>query len=197
MRSRLALIVLIAIALAASVPVLAQTFSDEFPPPTEPVPTTRIFLSLTGETQGDIEGDATFPGEEGSTEIIGFSHEITSPRDAASGLPTGKRQHKPFVVTKPTDKTTPILYTSLTQNEVIEGVFRFYRPSPVDGTMEHFYTIKLTGGRIAGVHSESSKDTGHQPQEELVIVYKTISWTWEPTGATATDDWQTNRRGKK
>ncbi len=27
--------------------------------------------------------------------------------DPASGLPTGKRQHKPFVLTKPVDKGTP------------------------------------------------------------------------------------------
>ena len=29
---------------------------------------------------------------------------VESPRDAASGLPTGKRQHKPVTVTKPIDK---------------------------------------------------------------------------------------------
>ena len=33
---------------------------------------------------------------------------IVSPRDTASGLPTGKRQHKPVVVTKPVDKAAPI-----------------------------------------------------------------------------------------
>lgn len=30
-------------------------------------------------------------------------------REAASGLPTGKRQHKPVVVTKPIDKASPLL----------------------------------------------------------------------------------------
>ncbi len=29
-------------------------------------------------------------------------------KDAASGLPTGKRQHKPVSVTKPVDKATPV-----------------------------------------------------------------------------------------
>jgi len=40
---------------------------------------------------------------------ISFEQEIVSPRDAASGLPTGKRQHKPFVITKELDKSSPIL----------------------------------------------------------------------------------------
>jgi hypothetical protein len=38
---------------------------------------------------------------------ITFEQEIVSPRDAASGLPTGKRMHKPFVITKELDKTQP------------------------------------------------------------------------------------------
>lgn len=37
---------------------------------------------------------------------------INQPRDAASGLPTGKRQHKPVSITKPVDKASPLLATS-------------------------------------------------------------------------------------
>lgn len=40
---------------------------------------------------------------------ISFEQEILSPRDAASGLPTGKRQHKPFVITKELDKSSPTM----------------------------------------------------------------------------------------
>ena len=39
--------------------------------------------------------------EDGCSIIVG--HEIISPRDAASGLPTGKRMHRPFVITKEID----------------------------------------------------------------------------------------------
>ncbi len=37
------------------------------------------------------------------------AHEVKSPRDAASGQATGKRMHKPLVVTKELDKSTPLL----------------------------------------------------------------------------------------
>ncbi len=43
--------------------------------------------------------------------------EVTSPRDAASGLATGKRQHKPYTITSTIDKSTPILYKSVSGNE--------------------------------------------------------------------------------
>jgi hypothetical protein len=38
------------------------------------------------------------------------SSDVIKPRDAASGLPTGKRQHKPFTITKRIDKSSPTLY---------------------------------------------------------------------------------------
>jgi hypothetical protein len=41
--------------------------------------------------------------------VINFEQDIVSPRDAASGLPTGKRMHKPFVITKELDKSSPLL----------------------------------------------------------------------------------------
>lgn len=40
---------------------------------------------------------------------ISFMQEVVSPRDAASGLPTGKRMHKPFVITKELDKSSPMM----------------------------------------------------------------------------------------
>ncbi len=42
---------------------------------------------------------------------------VTSPRDAASGLPTGKRMHKPLTITKELDKTTPLLSFTAPAND--------------------------------------------------------------------------------
>ena len=55
---------------------------------------------------------------------------IVQPRDAASGLPTGKRQHKPINTTKPLDKSSPILLESPNLNNQKSA----YRKCP-DGTM--------------------------------------------------------------
>ena len=38
--------------------------------------------------------------------VISFEQYVVSPRDAASGLPTGKRMHKPFVITKELDRSS-------------------------------------------------------------------------------------------
>jgi hypothetical protein len=41
------------------------------------------------------------------TEVVGALLDETAPRDASSGLPTGKRMHMPFVIVKTTDKSSP------------------------------------------------------------------------------------------
>ena len=51
---------------------------------------------------GDLDGD-------GRAVTLIPQHEVVSPRDSASGLPTGKRQHNPMTITKEWDATTPLL----------------------------------------------------------------------------------------
>ena len=79
----------------------------------------NAYLTLKGQKQGQIKGSVTKKGREGKIEIISLSHEIVSPRDAASGQANGKRQHKPFVITKELDKASPLLNTMLTNNQNI------------------------------------------------------------------------------
>ena len=55
-------------------------------------------------------------------QIIGLSHQIVSPRDAASGQATGKRQHKPFTITKEIDKSSPLFLRSIFTNETLTSV---------------------------------------------------------------------------
>ncbi|WP_044246058.1 type VI secretion system tube protein Hcp, partial [Chondromyces apiculatus] len=43
------------------------------------------YLRLKGQTQGDIKGSVIQKGREDSIMVIAVSHEIISPRDAASG----------------------------------------------------------------------------------------------------------------
>ena len=70
----------------------------------------NAYLKLTGQKQSDIKGSVTQKGREGKIMVIAASHEIISSRDAASELATGKRQHKPFTITKELDKSTPIAF---------------------------------------------------------------------------------------
>ncbi|HUJ28631.1 MAG TPA: type VI secretion system tube protein Hcp [Myxococcales bacterium] len=49
------------------------------------------YLTLTGQKSGQIHGSITQAGREKSIGVIAVSHQIESPRDPQSGLPTGQR----------------------------------------------------------------------------------------------------------
>ena len=134
-------------------------------------------------------------GTEHTMEIYGWSHEIVSPRDAASGLPTGKRQHKPITVTKPTDKSSPIIMKALVNNEVFtEGTLTCYqvrngREEPV--RIVHFTECFLCTWRSSeGSVDNADAEHTHATREHVSFCYQKITWTYTDGGVTHTDDWQ-------
>jgi type VI secretion system secreted protein Hcp len=157
------------------------------------------YMTLKGRVSGDIKGSVTTPGHEGAIRVVAVQHEITSPRDAQSGLPTGKRQHKPFVVTKELDKSTPILYKVLATNESIASlVVKFMAPAPTgpSGATINDYTVTLTNASIADITfvmpSTVDATTSKSPELDRVsFTYQKIEWTWTEGGISASDDWET------
>lgn len=141
---------------------------------------------VTCDSQGDISGDSS--RQNGAIEVLGFSHSVVSPRDAASGLPTGKRQHKPITITKPVDKATPKLYQGLSMNENCGNVrLEFFKPDSTGKTV-NFYSIELLNAHIVSISTYQSD--GQAPREHVSFTYQKIIWTWEDGGITFEDDWQ-------
>lgn len=158
------------------------------------------YMSLKGQKQGDIKGSITQKGREGKIGVIAMSHEIVSPRDAATGLPTGKRQHKPFVITKELDKSSPLLYNALVNNENIsEWELQFWTPqlsaATGVGAEKQHYTIKLINANIASIdfrmlNNKNPELMRYAEYEEVAFTYQKIEWTWVDGGIMAMDDWE-------
>jgi type VI secretion system secreted protein Hcp len=154
----------------------------------------NAFLRLKGQKQGDIKGSVTQKGREGKIMVIASNHEIVSPRDQATGLPTGKRKHNPFVITKEVDKSTPLLYQAMENNEnITEWELQFWEPSAT-GVEKQYYTVKLTNATIVDIrfvmpnnkHADLAKLNNY---EEVEFVYQHIQWTWVDGGISADADW--------
>jgi len=161
----------------------------------------NAYLKLKGQKQGDIKGSVTQKGREDSIMVIAVSHEIISPRDPASGLPTGKRMHKPFVITKELDKSSPLLYNVLVNNEnITEWTLKFWTPqikaaSGVGTEVQH-YTVQLFNANIASIsfrmlNNKNPELMRYAEYEEIAFTYQKIIWTWNDGGITAEDDWET------
>lgn len=97
-------------------------------------------------------------------EIV-FNQAIVSPRDAASGLPTGKRQHKPFVFVKEYDKSSPVLAKS-TSSGLGAG-----KASMSDLSVT--FTSKGRPQKLAVVNNEFTLPDGVDDDCDLVV-----SWSW-------------------
>jgi type VI secretion system secreted protein Hcp len=158
------------------------------------------YAYLKGAKSGQVKGSVTQKGREDAIGVIAVSHNVMTPRDPQSGLPTGQRMHRPFVITKELDKSTPILYNILCTNEnVTEATFKFWTPqikaaSGVGSEVQH-YTVKLTNANIASIdfrmanirNVDLAKFTEY---EEIAFTYEKIEWTWNDGGITADDSWE-------
>jgi type VI secretion system secreted protein Hcp len=158
------------------------------------------YMWAKGQKSGPIKGSVTQKGREDSVAVIAVSHSIISPRDPQSGLPTGQRMHKPYVITKELDKSTPILYNVLCTNENLsEVVIKYWTPqikatTGVGSEVNHF-TVKLTNANIASLDFRMANirhpDLVKFPEyEEVAMTYQKIEWTWNDGGITAMDDWE-------
>jgi type VI secretion system secreted protein Hcp len=145
-----------------------------------------IHMSAKGQVQGAIKGECTIRGLENTVVCIGYGHEIVSPRDAATGLPTGMRQHKPLRVIKYIDQTTPLFYAALVNNERLDPVIlKFFRLDS-KGAPQNYFTITLTKASLARMASD------YPNMEVLDFIYEKIEWQSMDNGATAMDDWETH-----
>jgi type VI secretion system secreted protein Hcp len=149
--------------------------------------TVHLYLKANGM---DIQGESTQTtlGRENSIECLYFEHGIRTAREAASGLATGRRTYDPIRIVKRIDKSSVLLAKALVQNQLVEGVFKFFRSSPTgDGTTEQFYTIEFKQGRIASFEQITPEtfepETAASPElEEVTFVFRTIIWRYTSGG---------------
>ncbi len=114
---------------------------------------------------------------------IDFEQEIVSPRDASSGLPTGKRMHKPFTITKELDKSSP----ELARESPTKGTTGAVRESPTKSSAgkvtvnDISITVYVKGkSRILPVvNGQFTMPTDGQDKDCDLIV----SWSWGATNS--------------
>jgi len=147
----------------------------------------NAYLKLTGQKQGDIKGSVTQRGRENSIELLSVNHEIVSPRDAQSGLPTGQRMHKPIIVTKEIDATSPKLQQAMVGNEEFARAVIEFAPK---GDAHSVERITLQGAHISKITRKPQAGNKKGAEvEEIEFVYQKITWTYEGNTKTYTGEW--------
>lgn len=152
----------------------------------------NAYLRIKGQRTGEFKGGVTMKGRENTLRVLSMTHTIVSPRDPASGLPTGKRQHKPITMIVEIDRAAPLLHNALVSNETLTSLeLKFWAPSvgKVAGSETQTYSIRLSNANISELRTIKSADPGAPDVLEVSFTYQKIEWAWTDGGISATDDW--------
>ena len=174
--------------LAALAALLLSVLAPSLAIAQTPQPMMAYISSIKGQKSGQIKGDSVQRGREGWMQLYDYKHEIVSPRDAASGLATGRRMHKPVTITRKVGAGSPLLMNVLCTNENLTEVkFSFWQPNPRIGTEVNYYSIALTNASI------SSYRQFHEPgvglMEEISFTYQKIEMILTDGGVSSMDEW--------
>jgi hypothetical protein len=76
-----------------------------------PARSVDIYISVEGTKQGKFKGETSMvKGPTGQSRVLKFSYGVGSPRDVFTGQASGKRQHKPIVITREPGAASPQFY---------------------------------------------------------------------------------------
>lgn len=150
-------------------------------------------LMLVGKEQGPIEGSCDIEGREETILVQSFKHVVDLPSNE-QGLPSGRRVHRPLMITKEVDKSTPKLYQALCTGEPMsEATLRWYR---MDGSGEEtqFFTVMLQNAMLVKIESWvpdvlDKQNAQYGNMENLWFTYEVIRWTWEEDGIEYEEHW--------
>lgn len=120
----------------------------------------------------DIAGESTEnDAHTGEIEILSWSWGETS-TNGSSGLATGKRQHKPFTITKPVDKASPLLQRASKSGKAIASM-ELALPRN-DGNSAQYLKYKLKNVYVTAYSVSNSGVRGRAAQTEtFTLTYET------------------------
>lgn len=153
----------------------------------------EFYVTVEGQKQGRFRGESQREAHRGKFPAFGFSYAVASPRDAATGQASGKRQHGPVTFLKRWGAASPQIFQALATNEVLPSVrFEFLETDPT-GEEVVAETIKLVNATVSRFrrYVDRTLPAGAEAPaaEEVELTFQRIEL--ENTGAKtmAVDDW--------
>lgn len=146
----------------------------------------EFYVSIKGRKQGQFAGESVREAHKDRLVGLGFTYELTAPRDAATGQASGKRQHAPVTLVKEWGAASPQLQQAAATNEVLDVVLEFMRTGP-DGAESVFERIHLTNATISSL-KRMAGDTvtyANSPTtlEEITFGYEKLDFEKAPAPA--------------
>jgi type VI secretion system secreted protein Hcp len=155
----------------------------------------EFYMSIEGTTQGKFKGQSTRAAHKDKAPCIGFEYAVQSPRDVATGLASGKRQHKPLMITKEWGASSPQIFQACVTNEILKSVLLEYIHTTPEGKEEIYFTIKLTNATVSSLRQFTQEAAKHAESndthelEEVSFTFQKIDMENTAAKTAASDDW--------
>jgi type VI secretion system secreted protein Hcp len=154
----------------------------------------EIQCTVTGAVQGTFQGDRG--GKSSQIPVLFLTEAITVPIDPATGLPTGKRTHKPLTLVKELDASSIQFFQAAVTNETLRSVtctfYRAFRSGSGAGPARAYFKVALTNAHIVeykdagdGINGDALGDE----RERISLAYQRIELTDLDSNGIASDDW--------
>ena len=136
------------------------------------------YMTIVGQSQGEIEGDVTSPGKNaGSFKITEFHHLIRKP---------SRIVHEPLIITTHLGQAMPLLLSAMDIGEPLTVNLKFYRPI-ISGKLELYYSMDLLQATIIAAEpimldNTSAETASKEVNVRLRFNYTKIIHTYEING---------------
>lgn len=163
---------------------------------------TPAYLSIWGTNQGlitkdvfgeDSVGHISQKDHENEILVQAFEHVVTRPSDPMSGQHAAHRHHRPLMITKRFDKSSPLLLNALAKAESLTCTLKWYRPT--DGGIENYFTMELEQAVIVEINSRmpncqdlTTANVTHL--QDVYFSFRKIKLVHVTAGTEAVDDWR-------
>jgi type VI secretion system secreted protein Hcp len=146
-----------------------------------------LYLKVVGKKQGTFKGDGlTAKAHLDQMLASAFDYGLVSPRDLATGQASGKRQHKPVVITKEWGPSMPQFLQAAATNEQLTKVTMEFWDTDVKGIQRLHFVVTLTNATVSEVKQRLASDL---LTEDLSFVFQKITVEDKIGKTIFMDDW--------
>ena len=154
----------------------------------------EFYVKVEGTKQGAFKNETPREKHQGKIPGISFHYNVKSPRDAASGMASGKRVHQPVSFVKRWGPATPQFFQALCTNESLRSVlFEFVR-TDANGEEYVYHSVRLTNATVTEIDQYLAGDEAVVAVdafelERIFLTFQRIEIENKDGKTMAADDW--------
>lgn len=153
-----------------------------------------LHLWLKDDGGADIRGSSQVGGREHSIEVLSLSHGMHAPADSYTGKLMGGRSHRPLIIEKEIDKSSPVLYQAVARGmSLASAELKWYRVNEA-GYEEEYFNMLMRNVKVVSVSPRvpniKEQASAHQNHVEVVeFMYEEIQWSYLDGNLIFKDAW--------